>query len=698
SINSHYRRGLPAARPWNGYGDSGLSANKQLWLGDHLIREKLTVSIERSWPESAEQWMELLEDVKAGEDNLLVLIFNRAPDNCGNNAFKVNRRARKMLQYLDLEAESGSHLRLVEAIKKGPGSFSSRGESFAWQLVTGFLCHILPLLSQRVSSQLADKAGTALPEALRRFNAKGVDARRVLVVPKYFLLLSKPVACGQKQAELCPDQLFPGCQKISDWSSELEFDSPGFKKRIPVYLTELREPLPSGHTHAMIFCGFAAPIFIMRQLELSKNERGEIFDDFVCELSYILSHPSSSQLFCDLGGAATGATGSESSTVSLIELAGTGGDSIRNQVLERIDEYLEKRDWDACDDLRDEWVLLVLVTSLMNLSVKFSSSFTTEVKSSVRNWLSRLGFRTNETAVDSPLLPSQRVLLLLHIQDLESNDERMHTQIRHAVENMHRSDCQNIFVIIETAPGEHQAAFKSLPNILRCLPDKCTAAVTGLKQLSSLKFSFPDGTQRLAGFSDLIKAFKLDSKPDCADECLPLTSMSFAMAANCWFGFANRLLQSMNASTGRNSKPMFDPPYCFVIPSSGRFPDENQLYDQLYSIGVRWSVSEFRLEGRRFTFRVHRWGDVSIAFEVPASVLSIHRQADSRIGGVRAKSLSSQLAEFGAELDKYCANSGGWFRVIRWDDSVLRVGAECPDLSRVESLMSCLGEACSIRP
>ncbi|PAA94787.1 hypothetical protein BOX15_Mlig006367g1 [Macrostomum lignano] len=421
----------------------------------------------------------------------------------------------------DLQALSMEKFEEILRENHNDNSFSSPGESFAWQLAAGFLGYVLPNMRHQIRSSLLDTQGLIREQVLTNFGLTDIDPSNILVVAKYFLLLDERAVSSQHQPVscVCPQMLFPGCSKVSTASTELclEFDSPGYKKRVTAYLLQLERPLTkdqSTYSHAVVFCGYAAPMFVMQKLRMADQDKTAMFQQFRDELRFIQSHPRANSILRELSDTSSEEVAeSEPSSLHVIDIA-EDGDSLRSQMLAAVEDFL----------LIDEW-------SFVSRAAQQSSS----------------------------------------------------------------------------------------ESVVR-------------------------------------------------DE-LPLMSMAFAMAANTWIGFAQPLSDYMQQLSSSAEPIPFDLPYTFVIPKSGRYPDESKFLSQLAELGAQSSMHEFRAaSGRRYSFRVHDWRSRRIAFEIPTCVLGIRKQAECRFGGIRTGDVRAHLAEFRDALAKFAEEEGNRFSVVEWDD------------------------------
>ncbi|PAA82216.1 hypothetical protein BOX15_Mlig027510g1 [Macrostomum lignano] len=421
--------------------------------------------------------------------------------------------------------------------------FSSPGESFAWQLAAGFLSYVLPNMRRQIFSSLLDAQGLIREQVLTNFGLTDVNPSNILVVPKYFLLLDERAVSSQNQPVscVCPQMLFPGCSKVSTASTELclEFDSPGYKKRVTAYLLQLEKPLTkdqSTYSHAVVFCGYAAPMFVMQKLRMADQDKTAMFQQFRDELRFIQSHPRANSILRELSDTSSEeVTESEPSALHVIDIA-EDGDSLRSQMLAAVEDFL----------LIDGW-------------------------------------------------------------------------------------------------------------------------------------------------SFVSRAAQQSSAESVRDE-LPLMSMAFAMAANTWIGFAQPLSDYMQQLSSSAEPIPFDPPYTFVIPKSGCYPDESKFLSRLAELGAQSSVHEFRAaSGRRYSFRVHDWRSRRIAFEIPTCVLGIRKQAECRFGGIRTGDVRAHLAEFRDALVKFAEEGGNCFKVVEWDDVTGFDECFVTEPNKIESARSLLG-------
>uniref|UniRef100_A0A1I8FUI7 HECT domain-containing protein n=1 Tax=Macrostomum lignano TaxID=282301 RepID=A0A1I8FUI7_9PLAT len=446
-------------------------------------------------------------------------VLHLVKNNDNHNDTETHRKNRSDVFWsYDLQALSMEKFEENLRSNHNDNSFSSPGESFAWQLAAGFLSYVLPNMRRQIFSSLLDAQGLIREQVLTNFGLTDVNPSNILVVPKYFLLLDERAVSSQNQPVscVCPQMLFPGCSKVSTASTELclEFDSPGYKKRVTAYLLQLEKPLTkdqSTYSHAVVFCGYAAPMFVMQKLRMADQDKTAMFQQFRDELRFIQSHPRANSILRELSDTSSEEVAeSEPSVLQVIDIA-EDGDSLRWQMLAAVEDFL----------LIDGW-------------------------------------------------------------------------------------------------------------------------------------------------SFVSRAAQQSSAESVRDE-LPLMSMAFAMAANTWIGFAQPLnMQQLSSS----AEPIpFDLPYTFVIPKSGRYPDESKLRSQLAELGAQSSVHEFRAaSGRRYSFRVHDWRSRRIAFEIPTCVLGIRKQAECRVGGIRTGDVRAHLAEFRDALTKFAEEGGNRFRVVEWDD------------------------------
>ncbi|PAA82217.1 hypothetical protein BOX15_Mlig032985g2, partial [Macrostomum lignano] len=448
-------------------------------------------------------------------------VLHLVKNNDNHNDTETHRKNRSDVFWsYDLQALSMEKFEENLRSNHNDNSFSSPGESFAWQLAAGFLSYVLPNMRRQIFSSLLDAQGLIREQVLTNFGLTDVNPSNILVVPKYFLLLDERAVSSQNQPVscVCPQMLFPGCSKVSTASTELclEFDSPGYKKRVTAYLLQLEKPLTkdqSTYSHAVVFCGYAAPMFVMQKLRMADQDKTAMFQQFRDELRFIQSHPRANSILRELSDTSSEEVAeSEPSVLQVIDIA-EDGDSLRWQMLAAVEDFL----------LIDGW-------------------------------------------------------------------------------------------------------------------------------------------------SFVSRAAQQSSAESVRDE-LPLMSMAFAMAANTWIGFAQPLSDYMQQLSSSAEPIPFDLPYTFVIPKSGRYPDESKLRSQLAELGAQSSVHEFRAaSGRRYSFRVHDWRSRRIAFEIPTCVLGIRKQAECRVGGIRTGDVRAHLAEFRDALTKFAEEGGNRFRVVEWDD------------------------------